>query len=38
VRVEVNYPYREHSLLPTVPGLGFTLPESVGYSAVAGVS
>lgn len=38
VKVSVSYPYREHSLLPTVPGLGFTLPETVGYTAVAGVS
>lgn len=38
VKVAVSYPYREHSLLPTVPGLGFTLPEVVGYTAVAGVS
>lgn len=38
VQVKVSYPYRDHSLLPSVPGLGFTLPESVGYTAVAGVS
>ncbi|HET9501016.1 MAG TPA: TadE/TadG family type IV pilus assembly protein [Marmoricola sp.] len=38
VKVDVYYPYRDHSLLPTVPGLGFTLPEQVGYTAVAGVS
>jgi Flp pilus assembly protein TadG len=38
VKVDVNYPYRDHSLLPTVPGLGFTLPEQLGYSAVVGVS
>jgi Flp pilus assembly protein TadG len=38
VKVQVRYPYREHSLLPTVPGLGFTLPSELGYTAVAGVS
>lgn len=38
VKVAVDYPYRDHSLLPSVPGLGFTLPSNVGYSAVAGVS
>jgi len=38
VKVDVRYPYREHSLLPTVPGFGFTLPSEIGYSAVAGVS
>ena len=38
VRVQVRYPYRDHSLLPTVPGLGFTLPSELGYTAVAGVS
>jgi Flp pilus assembly protein TadG len=38
VRVEVSYPYRDHSLLPSVPGLGILLPETLGYSAVAGVN
>jgi Flp pilus assembly protein TadG len=38
VKVQVSYPYRDHSLLPTVPGLGFTLPSQLGYTAVAGVS
>jgi Flp pilus assembly protein TadG len=38
VRVQVNYPYRDHSLLPSVPGLGIILPKNVGYSAVAGVN
>lgn len=35
--VEVSYPYRNHSLLPTVPGLGFTLPSNLSYSATAQV-
>jgi Flp pilus assembly protein TadG len=38
VKVAVNYPYRDHSLLPSVPGLGFLLPSNIGYAAVAGVS
>jgi Flp pilus assembly protein TadG len=38
VKVSVNYPYRDHSLLPSVPGLGFLLPSNIGYAAVAGVS
>ncbi|MGO4258313.1 TadE family protein [Marmoricola sp. RAF53] len=36
--VVVEYPYRDHSLLPTIPGLGFTLPKTVSYSATARVS
>lgn len=38
VKVTVEYPYRDHSLLPTIPGLGFTLPETISYSAMAQVS
>lgn len=38
IKVTVEYPYRDHSLLPTVPGLGFTLPSTISYSAVAEVS
>jgi Flp pilus assembly protein TadG len=38
VKVAVTYPYRDHSLLPTVPGMGFTLPSELGYTAVAAVS
>ncbi|HEX2894824.1 MAG TPA: TadE/TadG family type IV pilus assembly protein [Marmoricola sp.] len=38
IKVTVSYPYRDHSLLPTVPGLGFTLPSSVTYSAMAEIS
>lgn len=38
VRVEVSYPYRDNPLLPPVPGLGFTLPQTLSYSAVAGVN
>lgn len=35
--VRVSYPYRAHSLLPTIPGLGFTLPEDLSYDATAQV-
>lgn len=38
VTVTVTYPYREHSLLPTIPGLGFTLPKTITYSSTARVS
>lgn len=38
IKVTVEYPYRDHSLLPTIPGLGFTLPSTISYSAVAEVS
>lgn len=38
VEVKVGYPYRDHSLLPTVPGLGVILPSNLVYSAVAGVN
>lgn len=30
--VTVSYPYRDHDLLPTVPGLGFTLPSQLSFS------
>lgn len=36
--VTVSYPYRDHSLLPSIPGLGFTLPSIISYSAVAEIS
>jgi Flp pilus assembly protein TadG len=37
-KVTISYPYRDHSLLPTMPGLGFTLPSTITYSAVAEIS
>lgn len=37
IKVQVNYPYRDHPLLP-IPGVGIVLPQTVGYSAVAGVN
>ncbi len=38
MKVTVTYPYREHSLIPSIPGLGFVLPSQVTYSAMAQVS
>ena len=38
VTVTVSYPYRDQSLLPTVPGLGFTLPSSLSFTSVVQVS
>lgn len=35
--VTISYPYRDHSLLPTVPGLGFTLPSVISYTATVKV-
>jgi len=37
VTVTVSYPYRDHSLLPSVPGFGFTLPSKITYTATAKV-
>ncbi|WP_121252301.1 TadE/TadG family type IV pilus assembly protein [Nocardioides ferulae] len=36
--VTVDYLYRQHSLLPSLPGIGAVLPEHLKYSAVAEVS
>lgn len=39
ITVKVEYPYREHSLLPSIPLLGdMTLPEMITYSATAEVN
>lgn len=38
MKVTVEYPYRDHSLLPSIPGLGFVLPSKISYSAMAQVS
>jgi Flp pilus assembly protein TadG len=38
MKVTITYPYRDHSLLPSVPGLGFTLPSKIGSSSVAETS
>lgn len=36
--VTLTYPYRDHSLLPTIPGLGFTLPPDVTFTSTVEVS
>jgi len=38
MRVTISYPYRDHSLVPSVPGLGITLPSTITYSATAEIS
>src|SRR5690349_6349547 len=38
IKVTVTYPYRDHSLLPSIPGLGFVYPATLTYSAMAQVS
>lgn len=38
ITVTVTYPYRDNSLLPSMPGFGFLLPKNITYSAVAEVN
>lgn len=38
VSVTVAYPYRDRSLLPTLPGMGFTLPRTLSFTSVVQVS
>ncbi|HEX4190556.1 MAG TPA: TadE/TadG family type IV pilus assembly protein [Marmoricola sp.] len=38
VTVTVSYPYRAHNLLPTLPGMGFTLPNNLSFTSVVQVS
>ncbi|MCZ4498171.1 MAG: hypothetical protein JWQ74_724 [Marmoricola sp.] len=38
VTVTVSYNYRDNSLLPTVPGMGFTLPNNLSFTSVVQVS
>lgn len=38
MQVTVSYPYRDHSLLPSVPGLGFTLPPTIAVTSVSEIS
>lgn len=38
VTVSLDYLYKDHSPIPTFPGLGVTLPSHLGYAAVAEVS
>lgn len=35
--VSVSYPYRSQNLLPTIPGLGFTLPSSLSFTTTVEV-
>lgn len=37
VKVTISYPYRDHSLLPSIPGFGFTLPKTISYAAMVQV-
>ncbi|MGN6721913.1 MAG: TadE/TadG family type IV pilus assembly protein [Marmoricola sp.] len=36
--VQVGYPYRSHSLMPTIPGFGFTLPPDLSFTSSVTVS
>ena len=38
MQVTISYPYRDHSLLPSVPGLGFTLPSTISSTSMAEIS
>ena len=33
ISVQVAFPYRAHSLLPTIPGFGFTLPPNLSFTS-----
>lgn len=35
--VSVSYPYKDHPLLPSIPGTGFILPGNLTYNATAQV-
>ena len=38
ISVQVGYPYRSHSLMPTIPGFGFTLPPDLSFTSSVTVS
>ncbi|MFT4263193.1 MAG: TadE/TadG family type IV pilus assembly protein [Nocardioides sp.] len=38
VKVDVSYPYRAHPLIPTVPGLGVTMPSNLSFTSVVQVA
>lgn len=38
ITVTVSYDYRANPLLPSFPGLGITLPETIGFTSVAQVN
>ena len=35
--VEVSYPYADHSLLPSLPGFGYVLPDDLTFRSVVQV-
>ena len=38
ITVSIAYSYRDHPLLPSFPGLGLTLPQTIGFTSVAQVN
>jgi hypothetical protein len=34
ISVNVSYPYRDHALIPSFPGLGIVLPEDLSFTSV----
>ena len=38
IEVSVAYDYRDHALLPSLPGLNMTLPQNIDYTAIARVT
>ncbi|WP_257866206.1 TadE family protein [Nocardioides marmotae] len=38
ITVTLDYPYRQHSLLPSLPGYSFVLPEQLSFSSAVQVS
>ncbi len=38
ITVVVSYPYKDHALLPTFPGLGIVMPDELAYTSVARVN
>jgi len=38
ISVRVTYPYRSHSLMPTIPGFGFILPPDLSFTSSVTVS
>jgi Flp pilus assembly protein TadG len=38
VKVEIRYSYRDHPLVPSFPGLGLTLPQTLAYDTTVQVN
>src|SRR3954454_19039168 len=38
MRVTISYPYRDNSLMPSVPGLGVIMPQTISYTSTAEIS